>query len=70
MKKSRKIVIQVSISMADTFADFLLSCGAKGLREKTLTSYKQHLAAIGKHLDICVRCGIPFLPDMQKVSLV
>lgn len=54
MKKGRKIVIQVSITMADTFADFLLSRKAKGLSEKTITTYKQHFAAIGKHLDTAI----------------
>ena len=54
MKKGSKIVIQVSISVADTFGDFITSRKAKGLSEKTLTTYKQHLAAIGKHLDVAI----------------
>ena len=52
MKKGSKIVIQVSISVADTFGDFILSRKAKGLSEKTLTTYNQHLSAIGKHLNV------------------
>lgn len=54
MKKGSKIAIQVSISVADTFGDFITSRKAKGLSEKTLTTYKQHLAAIGKHLDVAI----------------
>ena len=54
MKKGSKIVIQVSISVADTFADFMLSRKAKGLSEKTLITYNQHLSAIGKHLDLSI----------------
>ena len=54
MKKGSKIVIQVSISVADTFADFILSRKAKGFSEKTLTTYNQHLSAISKHLDVSI----------------
>lgn len=54
MKKGSKIVIQVSVSVADTFGGFITSRKAKGLSEKTLTAYKQHLAAIGKHLDVTI----------------
>ena len=54
MKKGSKIVIQVSISVADTFGDFILSRKAKGLSEKTLTTYNQHLSAIGKHMDVSI----------------
>ena len=52
MKKGSKIVIQVSISVADTFADFILSRKAKGLSEKTLTTYNQHLSAINDRCTI------------------
>ena len=45
-----KIRIQSSVTTAETFNDFLLTCKAKGLSEKTLTSYKQHFASIRKHI--------------------
>lgn len=67
MKKGRKIVMQVSISVADTFADFLLSRKAKGLSEKTLTTYKQHLAAIGKHLDITTPLDALTKQDLESM---
>lgn len=54
MKMGSKIVIQVSISVADTFGDFILSRKAKGLSEKTLTTYNQHLSAVGKHMDVSI----------------
>lgn len=49
MKKG-KILMQISTTTAEVFEDFLLSRKAKGLSEKTLISYKQHFAAISKHL--------------------
>ena len=64
MKKGSKIVIQVSISVADTFGDFILSRKAKGLSEKTLTTYNQHLSAIGKHMDV----SIP-IDELEKQDL-
>ncbi len=34
------------------FSDFLTSCKAKGLSEKTLQSYSSHLKCFGKYLDL------------------
>lgn len=45
-----KIQMKVSVTTAETFADFLLTRKAKGLSVKTLTTYQQHFAAISKHL--------------------
>lgn len=47
-----KIQMKVSVSMAETFDDFLLAKKSLGLSEKTLRSYKEHLSSIGKHLPI------------------
>lgn len=44
--------MQISVTMAETFNDFLISRKAKGLSEKTLVSYKQHFAAVARHLDV------------------
>ena len=78
MKKGNKIVIQVSISVVDTFADFMLSRKAKGLSEKTVITYNQHLSAIGKHLDVSIPIDeltkqdleemISSMPDAQLAS--
>ena len=38
MKKGKKIVMKVSITMADTFGDFIMSRKAKGLSDKTITT--------------------------------
>lgn len=45
-----KISMKMSVTVTETFEDFILSRKAKGLSEKTLTTYKQHFAAISKHL--------------------
>ena len=45
-----RIKMKTSVTTADTFKDFILSRKAKGLSEKTLTTYNQHFAAISKHL--------------------
>ena len=67
MKKGNKIVIQVSISVADTFADFMLSRKAKGLSEKTLITYNQHLSAIGKHLDVSIPIDELTKQDLEEM---
>lgn len=67
MKKRNKIVIQVSVSVADIFADFILSRKAKGLSEKTLITYNQHLSAISKHLDITVPIDELTKQDLEEM---
>ena len=47
-----KITMKVSVSMAETFDDFLLAKKSLGLSEKTLRTYKEHLSSIGKHLTL------------------
>ncbi len=47
-----KITMKVSVSMRETFDDFLLFKKSMGLSEKTLRTYKEHLTSIGKHLPI------------------
>ena len=70
MKKGSKIVIQVSISVADTFGDFITSRKAKGLSEKTLTTYKQHLSAIGKHLDVAIPIEIRTFQKLYVIQVL
>lgn len=45
-----KIKMKNSVTMADTFHDFLMAKKAGGLSEKTIATYGQHFSAIGKHL--------------------
>lgn len=47
-----KITMKVSVSMRETFDDFLLFKKSMGLSEKTLKTYKEHLLSIRKHLPI------------------
>ena len=47
-----KIETKISVSMEETFDDFLLMKKSMGLSDKTLITYKQHLSAIKKHLPI------------------
>ena len=45
-----KIKMKHSVTVADTFADFLAGKKAAGVSEKTLATYGQHFSAISKHL--------------------
>lgn len=45
-----KIKMKNSVTVADTFHDFLMAKKAGGLSEKTIATYGQHFSAIGKHL--------------------
>lgn len=45
-----KIKMKNSVTVADTFHDFLMPKKAGGLSEKTIATYGQHFSAIGKHL--------------------
>ena len=46
------------------FSDFLVSCKARGLSEKTIQSYESHMRCIGKYLDL----DTP-LSDLQKKEI-
>lgn len=46
-----KITMKSSVSVAENFEDYILTRKAKGLADKTLTTYTQHFSAICKHLD-------------------
>lgn len=47
-----KIKLNLTESVEETFAKFMLSRKIKGLAEKTLVSYQSQFQAIAKHLDI------------------
>ena len=67
MKKGKKIVMKVSITMAETFGDFIMSRKAKGLSDKTITTYKQQFAAVGKHLDTTIPIDELTKQDLEKM---
>ena len=60
----KKIRMNCTATLDETFADFLLSRRAKGLAEKTLESYSSQWKAVARHLD--VKMGIAML---QKADL-
>lgn len=47
----KKIRMNCTATLDETFADFLLSRRAKGLAEKTLESYSSQWKAVARHLD-------------------
>ena len=47
-----KIKIKISVTVADTFHDFLVAKKSVGLSEKTIITYGQHFSAIAKHLQV------------------
>ena len=60
----KKITIKISNTVEETFEDFITSRKAKGLSDKTLVTYNQHLRAIKHHLDIDIPIG-----DLTKADL-
>ena len=47
----KKIRMNCTATLDETFADFLLSAGQRGLRKKTLESYSSQWKAVARHLD-------------------
>ena len=47
-----KIKLKKSLSLSESFEAFLLSKKSEGLSNKTLTTYKGHLACIARHINI------------------
>ncbi|MBD5162410.1 MAG: hypothetical protein HDT14_10450 [Oscillibacter sp.] len=45
-----KIKMKNSVTVAETFHDFLTGKKAAGVSEKTLLTYGQHFSAVSKHL--------------------
>ena len=60
----KKITIKISNTVKETFGDFIISRKAKGLSDKTLTTYNQHFKAIQRHIDV----DIP-IDDLTKTNL-
>ncbi len=59
--------MKISITMEETFEDFLLMKKSRGLSEKTLRTYKEHLKAIGKHLPIDKSMDSLEKSDLEKM---
>lgn len=59
--------MKVSITMAETFGDFIMSRKAKGLSDKTITTYNQQFAAVGKHLDTTIPIDELTKQDLEKM---
>ena len=53
-RKMSKITMKNSTTAAETFDDFISSRKAKGLCDKTISSYYSHFKCISRHLDINV----------------
>ena len=47
-----KIKMKNSVTVAETFHDFLMAKKAAGISEKTLLTYGQHFSAVSKHLSL------------------
>lgn len=60
----KKITIKISNTVEETFEDFIISRKAKGLSDKTLTTYNQHFKAVRRHIDV----DIP-IDDLTKTDL-
>ena len=52
MKKKLSMQVQESASIEERFQQFLSASAARGLSDKTLKTYREHLRCISKHLDI------------------
>ncbi len=48
----RIVLYQNEASFKHLFEDFLISCNAKGLADKTISSYKSHMLCVTKYIDI------------------
>ena len=48
----KKIQMKISNTIAETFEDFITSRRAKGLSDKTISTYNQHFRAVGRFLNL------------------
>lgn len=53
----KKIKMNHTTTIAETYKDFITSRKVKGLADKTIETYEYHLHAISKHLDINIDIG-------------
>ena len=64
-----RLTVDSSASFEEVFKRFLLSKAAKGLAEKTLKTYQQHLSAIGKHLDTSIMIDDMTKKDLEEMTI-
>lgn len=63
----KKIKMKIGNTVAETFEDFIISRKAKGLSDKTLVTYNQHLRAIKHHLDIDISIDELTKADLENM---
>ena len=61
MKKSAD-----NITIREAFKDFLISKSAKGIKDKTITTYNYHFTSISKRLDVDMTFGELSKSDLEK----
>ena len=62
-----KIKMTSSVTLEDTFRDFLMAKKAGGLSEKTIATYSQHFSAISKHLSPYSPIGTLDKSDLENM---
>ena len=67
MPHRSRITIESSASVEAEFKRFILAKKANGLADKTLTTYEQHLSAIGKHLDLKKSIAVLNTNDLKQM---
>lgn len=63
----KKIRLQTSATIEETFADFLVSKRAMGLKDKTLDSYQNHFLSAAKHVDIGMDIALLQKADLEEM---
>ena len=52
MAKQRIKKVGISASIEEVFPRFVASASARGVSDKTIQTYNEHIRCIGKHLDL------------------
>ena len=72
----KKIKMNQAATIAEIYKDFLTSRKVKGVVDKTIDTYKYHLLAVSKHLDIGLDIGTlqkrdldNMIPSMREIGL-
>ena len=70
MKKKLSMQVQESASIEERFQQFLSASAARGLSDKTLKTYREHLRCISKHLDITAPLSSLTKSDTESMNSV
>ena len=62
-----KIKMKNSVTVAETFHDFLMAEKAAGGTEKTLLTYGQHFSAVSKHLSSAGKSIFKNSPNIRGI---